>query len=322
MRDLALDVDNPRFRHLRELRGQKKLTEDQIMAEIRDDTAYITLTKAIKQAGVTDPIWVKRTSGNKYLVVEGNRRTTILRDLLSEGIKPPEGVRYDRVDANVVAPGTSETELLLQRVRLQTGRAPWNTFNTAMIVWELRYKSELEEADIAIETQNSLTKVKETLVNVNLLTEYARETGDTDPHQYSFFSEAPRTVRDWILETEKNKKQYFELISPMKGHQRIRSVATKGGLREFKILLEKPPVLEKFLKDKDMTVEEAVDLVYEKDILVELPFIKRLGTLASQLGGLTDEQVGKLQSEKKVVVNLKKLKNVCDALITKIDEDA
>jgi hypothetical protein len=87
-------------------------------------------------------------------------------------------------------------------------------------------------------------------------------------------------------------------------------------------LLEKPAILEKFLKDKDMTVEEAVDLVHEKDVLVELPFIKRLGTLALQLGGLTDEQVNRLHSEKKVVVNLKKLRNVCEALITKIDEDA
>src|SRR5437867_4469146 len=115
VKELVLDVDNPRFRHLRELRGQKKLTEDQIMTEIRDDEAYITLTKAIKQAGVTDPIWVKRTSDDMYLVVEGNRRTTILRDLLTEKVKPPDGVRYDVVNANVVAPDTSETDLLLQR---------------------------------------------------------------------------------------------------------------------------------------------------------------------------------------------------------------
>lgn len=321
VKDLVLDVDNPRFRHLRELKGQKKLTEDQIMAEIRDDDAYITLTKAIKQAGVTDPIWVKPTSDRKYLVVEGNRRTTILRDLLTEEVPAPEGVRYDVVDANVVAPDTSDTELLLQRVRLQTGKERWDTFNTAMIIWELRNKSKLEEEDIAVETQNSLTKVKETLVNVRLLTEYAKATGDTDPHQYSFFAEAPRRVRDWMLENDKNKGQYFRLISPMKGHQRIRSVATRGGLREFQLLLDKPTILDKFLKDKDMTVEDAVDMVHENDILVELPFVRKLGTLANQLGGLTDEQVSKLQAQKKVILNLKKLKNVCEAIITKIDED-
>jgi ParB/Sulfiredoxin domain len=321
VKDLVLDVDNPRFRHLRELRGQKKITEEQIMAEIRDDDAYITLTKAIKQAGVTDPIWVKHDSG-KYIVVEGNRRTTILRDLMAEGVKPPNGVNYDHVMANVFAPGTSETDLLLQRVRLQSGKARWDTFNTAMIIWELRNKSKLEEEDIAVETQNSLTKVKDTLVNVRLLVEYAKATGDTDTHQYSYFQEAPKKVRDWILSSEKNRQTYFNLISPMKGHQRIRSVATKGGLREFALILDKPDVLEKFVKDKDMTVEEAVDLVHEKDIQVELPFIKKLGTLVRQLSGLTEEQVERIQKEKKIVLNLKKLRNVCDSLVSKLDEDA
>ena len=322
VKDLVLDVENPRFRHLRELRGQKKITEEQIMAEIREDDAYITLTKAIKQAGVTDPIWVKRNADGRYVVVEGNRRTTILRDLLSEGVKPPNGVRYDMVTANVFAPGTSETELLLQRVRLQSGKARWDTFNTAMITWELRNKSALEEEDIAVETQNSLTKVKETLVNVKLLIEYAKATGDTDTHQYSYFQEAPKKVRDWILSSEKNKQIYFNLISPMKGHQRIRSVATRGGLREFALLIDKPDILEKFVKDKDMTVEEAVDFVHEKDIMVELPFIKKLGTLVRQLGGLTDEQVERMLKEKKIVLNLKKLRNVCDSLVSKLDEDA
>jgi ParB-like nuclease family protein len=322
VKDLILDVDNPRFRHLRELRGQKKITEEQIMDEIRQDDAYITLTRAIRQAGVTDPIWVKRNSGSKYVVVEGNRRTTILRDLLTEGVKPPDGIRYDFVTANVFAPGTTETELLLQRVRLQTGKARWDTFNTAMIIWELRNKSKLEVEDIAVETQNSETKVKETLVNVKLLTEYAKVTGDTDTHQYSYFQEAPKRVREWILANDKNKQTYFNLISPMKGHQRIRSVATKGGLREFALVLDKPDVLEKFLRDKEMTVEEAVDLVHEKDILIELPFIKKLGMLARQLGGLTDEQVERLQKEKKIVMNLKKLRNVCGSLVSKLDEDA
>jgi len=62
--DLVLDVDNPRFYHLR-LKAKGKLSEKQIEDEILKDDALPALIKAIRRAGVTDPIWVRRLEDDK-----------------------------------------------------------------------------------------------------------------------------------------------------------------------------------------------------------------------------------------------------------------
>ena len=88
---LRLDPDNPRFFDLKALQGRKELTQEELKNEILDDDEIITLGKAIKKAGVAEPIWVKDSGDGSYLVLEGNRRTVILQQLLEEKQKPPPG---------------------------------------------------------------------------------------------------------------------------------------------------------------------------------------------------------------------------------------
>ncbi len=319
---LVLDPDNPRFFELRALKGRQKLTESDMMEEIGKDTEIITLMKAIRRSGVKDPIWVKSRPDKKFLVIEGNRRTYILRRLLEEKLTPPEGVRYDVVDANIFGPDTSDTELLLQRVRLQAGKRIWGPFNEALATYELRHKHGLEEEDVASELQISVREVRERMENVILFTDYVKQTGDANPRRFSYFTDAPRRVREWISEDPKNKTKYFELISPHNGFQRIRSVATKGGLRDFALLLDSPKGLKAFFKDEEMTVEEAVEIVKEHDITKEIPIMKRLGPIAAQLTSLTDDQMIRLKSEDTIVRNIKRLKRACDSILEKLGKDS
>jgi hypothetical protein len=75
---VLLDLDNPRFHHLRDQNGGK-LTEELIEREILEkDEDLPALTKAIKKSGIKDPIWVVPKAG-KFLVIEGNRRVVTLR---------------------------------------------------------------------------------------------------------------------------------------------------------------------------------------------------------------------------------------------------
>ena len=319
-KSLLLDSANPRFFELRELKGREKLTQKELTEELEKDSDLPTLIKSIKRSGVKDPIWVKPLDG-KFLVIEGNRRMYILRKLLEEGVTPPKGVRYDVVTANVLPRDTTETELLLQRVRLQAGKKDWGPFNEAVATYDLRFKHLVEEEDIATELQISRREVRQRIKNYKVFLEFVKETGHTNPRRFSFFAEAPKAVKDWIERDEGNKKIYFELIIPKNGIQRIRSVATKGGLRDFQKMLKYPRILKKFLDAEDMTVEEALDIVKDLDIKAEVPILGKLGGIAAKLSIITEDQIDRLKEDKTLLRGVKRLYKVCKSILEKAGEN-
>jgi hypothetical protein len=319
VKDILLDPDNPRFYTLQQLHGVTNLTQKQLLDEIEKDDEIPTLLKSIRKSGVKDPIWVKETDDGRFLVFEGNRRTYILNNLLEEGVKPPPGVRYDVVIANVIPKDTSETEMLLQKVRLQAGKKTWGPFNEAAVTWALRHDHHLEEEDIAAELQISLREVRERLDNFRLFREYVSVTKNTDPHKFAFFAQAPKRVKDWVLESTANKNTYFQLITPIDGKQKIRSVATKGGLRDFQYVLDDTDALNALIKE-DYTVEEALELAKESDVRKSMPFIKRLGNLAINLQALNRAQIEQIRKDKRVQLDLKKLRKACDDVIAKVSK--
>lgn len=318
---LLLDSENPRFFELRELKGRKNLTQKELMDELEKDSDLPTLMKSIRRSGVKDPIWVKSLENGKNLVIEGNRRTYILRKLLEEGVTPPEGIRYDIVTANVFPPETTETELLLQRVRLQTGKKDWGPFNESVATYDLRHEHLLEEEDIATELQISRREVRQRIKNYKLFLEYTKTTKNPDPRKFSFFADAPKPVTEWIERDEGNKKKYFELITPKEGIQRIRSVSTKGGLRDFKKILNYPSILKEFLHEEDLTVEEAVDMIKQRDLTVDVPILGRVSKIAANLQTLTDDQIEQLKQNKTLLRGIKRLYKVCKSILEKAGQD-
>jgi hypothetical protein len=321
--ELLLDPENPRFFHLRLSGQEKQLSQDDLMTEMEKDDAIPTLAKAIRRSGVKDPIWVKELTDGKYLVLEGNRRTYILRQLLSEEkTQPPAGVRYDKVIAHVYPTDASDTEVVLQKARLQAGKKEWGAFNEAAYTYELRHSHGMEEDDIAAELQISIKEVRFRIDCFRKFTDYAHTTDDVNPKKFAYFHEAPPKVSEWINDSSKNLKTYYELISPTSGKQKIRSVALRGGLREFAKVLEDKEAMEALVTDPEVTVEDALAIVEENDIRRGMPFVKRIGPMAASLQGLTESQIEKLKSEKKIQVDIKRLRNACNSILEKIGVEA
>lgn len=318
---LRFDPDNPRFYELRELKGIKSLTQDDLKKEMLGDREITKLTKAIKKSGVKGPIWVVPQEDGSFLVIEGNRRTCVLKNLVEEGVEPPEGVHYDRVQAHVLDKDVSETEMLLQRARLQSGKKDWGPFNEAIVVYDLMFKHSLDEEDIAAELQIKRADVRGRLRNYGLFMEFSKHTGVTDPRKFAFFTDAPKTVMDWIEQDNSNKIKYFELIIPMEGFQKIRSVATGGGLRDFAKILKNPKTLRAFLNDKDMTVETGIDMLKDLDIKQDLPFVKSLSSWAGKISTISEDQIGRLAANTKAKRDLKRLARVCLSVLKKMGED-
>lgn len=318
VKSLLLDQDNPRFFEVMELKGKKIVTQDDLMRELEEDPDIPTLSKSIVKSGVKDPIWVQEKESGKYLVIEGNRRTFILRNLIKDGAIPPNGVRYDVVSAYVLPKDTPPTELLLQRARLQAGKRVWGPFNEAATTYKLRTEYGMEEEDIAADMQISVKEVRDRIENYKLLLRYAKDTGDPNPMKYSFFAEAPAKVREWYNSTPDNMKSYFGLITPKDGYQKIRSVATKGGLRDFKDILDNPEALRRFIREPDMTVDEALKIVMKKDIKKQAPVLKKLAGITSDLNAITEDQIERLRDDDAIVRSIKSLARACERLLNKI----
>ena len=317
---LLLDPDNPRFFHLT-LKGKGAISEEELQSEIEGDESFPTLVKAIRADGVKDPIWVRESNG-KYIVIEGNRRTVILRNLIKEGARPPkDGISYKKVRAHIMPKETSETETLLQKARLQTGKKEWGKFNVSAVVYRLRHDYFLEFDDIATEMQTSIREVKLELSNYETFLKYVKETGDANPRRYSYITDRPTKVIEWMEQSDANTKQYFEWINPNGNNNKLRSVATRGGLRDFAKIVDDQEALKQFIEDPNVTVEDALAIVKENDIMKGMPFVKKLAPLAQSLFSLDDTQIEKIKQEPTIIADLKKLQRACKNLIEKLEPD-
>jgi hypothetical protein len=299
---------------------QVKLTQEDVEKEIIDNDEDIPLlTKSIQKSGVRDPIWVIPHGGGKYAVMEGNRRTAVLRRLLREKVQPPPGIRYDVVSAHVMPSDTPPVEILLQKARLQAGKKAWGAFNEAALTFQLREPPHLMALDdIAVDLKIPLASVRERIENYKLFREYVEKTGDDNPKRFAYFSDSPKKVREWSQTTEANKNSFFQLINPVGGKNKIKSVATRGGLRDFAQVLESPEATKYLLDDPAVTVEDALDLAKESNIGKAIPFIKRIAPMAQDLRALDAGQLERLKSEVRFKVSLRSLLAACEEVLGKI----
>jgi hypothetical protein len=323
VKDLSLDPENPRFLHLTH-KSDKGLSQESIEEEIlNNDDDIPLLTKTIQKSGVQDPIWVVRQGDGKYVVVEGNRRTVVLKRLVRERVVPPAGVRYDVVRAHVIPASTPQVELILQKARLQAGKKAWGAFNEAALTFQLQQPPFLMATeDIAVDLKIPIAKVKERIENYKLFNDYAKATTDDNPKRFAYFAECPPRVREWFKDSAKNKGEYFKLICPLDGKNKIRSVATRGGLRDFQHVLDDPEALKMLLTDPGTSVEDALAIARDNDITKSIPVIKKLAPLTLELRGLNAAQVEKLKAEVKFKVSLKSLRAACDEVLDRIEDEA
>ena len=313
---IDLYPDNPRFLHL-QLRGRSKLSQDDMVKELEGEDPTITLMKAIKNQGVLNPL-VVLPKDDRYLVIDGNRRTVVLKLLLREGSKAPPGITYDLVPARILPTDTKQVDVEVLMGVLQGGQKPWGRFNDAAYVRRLRTVYRLELDDIAEKLQSSVKKVKEKIDDYATFERYVKKMGDTDPERFSYFADAPKDVRAWFNESQKNFDTYAGLICPTSPTHKIRSVTTKGGLRDFARIINDEEALESLLTDPEVTVEEALAIAVDNDLTLAAPFLKRLGSLAEKMRGLDTPQIEMLKQEPKLKIQVEKLRGACDDLVRRL----
>ena len=314
---LVLDPDNPRLLHIRDAKASD---QNKLENLIRSQGGFPLFTKNIAKNGVRDAIYVSKLPDGKYMVEEGNRRTTALRLLKerqkNEGKLPPPGVSYDFVDAWVYDETVSRKDIQLSKVSLQTGKKAWMPANIAAIIFDLHFNIDFAMSieDIALEMAIPKNLVQKNLDAYLSWKEYIENTGDINPERFSYFFGMPRPVQNWLDATEKNKQDLHKWINPGDGIAKIRSVASRGGLRDFGKVVQDEDALAMLREDPRTTIEQAVDISKRNDIMKEVPFLNRILIMARNIDELDDNQRFKITQDPRIMRHIESLKTACDIL--------
>ena len=201
-----------------------------------------------------------------------------------------------------------------QKVILQTGKKKWGPFNEASAIYKLVHGDRYSPEEVAKMMRTSIGSVNKELENYKHyvdFTKYIKKSkvkGIEDPRKYLYFQRASAYVRDRFFGTVKEKEKFFKLIVPNKhGDTRIRSVSLKGGLYDFNKFAQNENILQKFLKNERMTVDDALDEFHGTSINDLMPWIKKLKDVAKGINNIDEEDLEKLKQETAIMNQIKRV---------------
>jgi hypothetical protein len=190
---IDFDPDNPRLRYLKQVYPDK--TEQQLLfgeGDKGDDTAW--LMKDIKEKGVIDPIYVREV-GERFVVIEGNRRTACMKQLQQT---EPKEAKFATMPARILPEKTTEeqTALLMASFHV-SGKVKWEPHEKAGHVYHMLRVLHIPEAEMSTTLHMGVPALKRLADSFAILEEnYKKVDGGkyaaTAAGRWSFFSEMLR----------------------------------------------------------------------------------------------------------------------------------
>ena len=308
---IKLDLENPRYYEALVASGDSKWTEKKLEEHILAEDDIADIFGSIKLKGVIDPVWIYEVKSGSYVMVEGSRRLVSLRRLSKE--KPPKGVSYTEVLAHVYPKSTDQKILNVQKVILQTGKKKWGAFNEAKAIHDLIKQDMYSIDEVSKNLQKSRGTIEKELENFKIyheLTKYikAKKLGIQNPRYYSYFQKASAYNRDRFFTTKKGREQFFNLILPVRGEAKIKSVALKGGLiKAFNKFSVNENILKKFMKNPTYSADAALLDFKGGSLYDEYPWLKRLKEVSTGMGKLSKDEVKKIKKDKTIANNIARI---------------
>ena len=141
-----------------------------------------------------------------------------------------------------------------------------------------------------------------------------------EPSQYSMIAGAPSKVRIHHFNTTKaNREQFFDLISPKSGKQKIFGAAFD--LRTYNKVVDNTAAREALYNEPQTSMSDALEIVKASDALAAMPFLKNLNPIANKLMDLNDSEITQIATDRELKVAVKKMKRACDQVIERIERE-
>ena len=245
------DPENPRLKYAKQLDPTKT---DHELLFAHSDTAW--LKKDIGEKGVLDAIYVRAESGGTYLVVEGNRRTAVVKELHNE---KPDDALFTVIPARVLPEAvTQEQEALLMASFHVAGKVKWDAHEKAGHIHHMLKVLHIPEAEMTNTLHMAIPTIKRTAQSFELL-EHFKQVDDGKyakdaNRKWSFFAQL-LAIKDLRKRNEENPNFKDEFCRWV-GDERIPRAEDVRDLPEIlkkkraKDLFENEPVEDAFRKAK------------------------------------------------------------------------
>lgn len=288
LEDLLLDPNNFRFR-------QPGQTTDVSEARISEEKVQANALERIKADGVAElkrsisengfvpverivvralPLIVEGDR-QKYVAVEGNRRTAALKLLEQDnagGVDLSESLIRDfsAVPVLLATDATNDDLLAIMGIRHVGGPKGWGGYQSALLVYQLLEGANLTAREVASRLSLTVNEVNRRHRAFSALTQMINdeEFGESvNPEMYPIFHEAvgQPTVREWlgwsqpdrVFSNVGNRELFYTWLVGVDTDPKIRSYIE---VRELRQILENTDALIA-LKDDDQTFSDALAIV-------------------------------------------------------------
>jgi len=325
---IRLDKDNPRLATSLEHFGEA-ITSEEVAFALDDsgdsgNTAQ-TLREAIKaHGGLITPIIVNHTTENEYVVIEGNTRVKIFKELLENGTAGDWGAIPAIVHENM-------SEQMIHETRLQAhlvGPRDWQPYAKAKYLYELSTNDCMTDAQIedccgGIANRNVIRKLIDAYTDMEKYYRPLVASDDRfDTRKFSYFNELQNRTRINALQAVgKNKSDFAQWVIDGKVD------TAQQGVRDLPKVLQMPKAAEAFLSDPNMTVAGAMKIVSAAEIapasaeaLSSISLHNLMVVLTEKLANFPYSEVKRLKSnpDAREIDDFKNLNDFLDDLLSDI----
>ena len=196
---LRLDEDNPRIGLYRESKLRPSLSAEDIHNAIvnRNPDAYAKLRDSIEiNQGIINPIWIGPAEAGKHLVIEGNTRVLIYRELAE---KYSSSEVWKSIPANVLPIGIQESQINFIRLEAHLrGVTEWDAYERARYLYILN-----EKEGYSIRRLEQLTRLGRAEIETDIRA--FRDMSDVYSHKYPNDPYHPQKF-SYFVEYERNNK--------------------------------------------------------------------------------------------------------------------
>jgi hypothetical protein len=196
---LLLDESNPRIGLYRDSQLKSALSSDDIRHAIinRSPDAYAKLRDSIEiNQGIINPIWISPIRNSMHLVIEGNTRVLIYRELSEK--YPSSGI-WESIPANILPVGIQESQINFIRLEAHLrGVTEWDAYERARYLYILN-----EKEGYSVRRLEQLTRLKREEIETEIrafrdMSDVYNSKYPEDPYQsqkFSYFVEYERSNR-------------------------------------------------------------------------------------------------------------------------------
>lgn len=263
--------------------------------------------------------------GERYVVVEGNRRTAALKLLEQDHagglyLDPRVTEVFDEVPVLVAADASDDDILAIMGIRHVGGPKEWGGYQSGLLVFRLMSQPGLTARDVASRLGLTVNEVNRRYRAFSALTQMMsdEEFGDgVMPEMYAIFHETvgQPNVRDWLgwsqqsrtFDNANHRELFYGWLTAGEDGAKIRNFSD---IRDLKSILENEDALVA-LKDDDQSLSDAMSIVRADAKAVRwLPNVKSALSSLNDMGSGTIEALGTTDIE-----YLDKLKSRVDWII-------